>query len=217
MKALDLKFWVESLRQLGKAFAENEIRLCEYDGAAGDGDHGTSMLLGFSEAQKSVNERSPADIGDLFRIMGRAFVENVGGVTGMVFGSLFSAAGERANGALEVEPQDMYLMFAAGLEAAKKRGNVKEGDKTMIDALSPAVHVLGHAAEEGLDPSEALGLASRAAEDGMEVTRLLEAKAGRARYQQGKAVGHIDAGAASIALIFATLAGGASLVALHQR
>ena len=72
------------------------------------------------------------------------------------------------------------------------------------------------AAGKGLDPREALGLASRAAEDGMELTRLLEAKAGRARYQQGKAVGHIDAGAASIALIFKTLAGGASLVALHQ-
>ena len=135
------------------AFAENEIRLCEYDGAAGDGDHGTSMLLGFSEAQKSVNGRSQADIGDLFRIIGRAFVENVGGVTGIVFGSLFSSAGERANGALEVEPKDIYLMFAAGLEAAKKRGNVKEGDKTMIDALSPTVHVLGNGRRKRARPA----------------------------------------------------------------
>lgn len=143
MQTLGIDFWTRALDELCAAFAEAEVRLCGYDGAIGDGDHGTSMLGGFRKARESCAAAPPAGCGDLFSRMGQAFVENVGGVTGIVFGSMSDAA---------------------------------------------------------------LARAARAAESGMEATIPMEAKVGRARYQAGKGAGHVDAGAASVCLVFQTLA-----------
>jgi dihydroxyacetone kinase-like protein len=97
-------------------------------------------------------------------------------------------------------------MMAAGLAAVVKRGSVKKGDKSMVDALAPAVAALETAAAEHRAAGEALNLAARAAAEGAEATRTLIARVGRARYQGDRAVGHVDAGAASVALLFETLA-----------
>jgi phosphoenolpyruvate---glycerone phosphotransferase subunit DhaL len=206
MKHLDLEFWAQAVGLLAGAFAENEVRLCGYDGAVGDGDHGTSMLLGFSQARKSVEERPPADIGHVFRQVGEAFMENVGGVTGVIVGSMFAAMGESTTGARELGTGDLSRAFSAGLTAMKKRGKAAEGDKSMVDALSPAVHAMAAAAEKGQTPDEALRDAAAAAAAGMEATSSMEAKVGRGRYQKDKTVGHVDAGAASISLVIEVLA-----------
>jgi dihydroxyacetone kinase-like protein len=206
MKHLDLQFWSQAVGLLAGAFAENEVRLCEYDGAVGDGDHGTSMLLGFSQAQKSVEAGPPADIGQVFRHLGDAFMGNVGGVTGVIVGSMFSAIAQSTAGAQELGTDDLCRAFSAGLSAMEKRGKSKEGDKSMIDALSPAVRAMAAAAEKGQTPDESLHRASQAAAEGMDATCSMEAKVGRGRYQKDKAVGHVDAGAASISLIFEVLA-----------
>jgi phosphoenolpyruvate---glycerone phosphotransferase subunit DhaL len=205
MKRLDLQFWSQAVGLLEGAFAENEGRLCEYDGAVGDGDHGTSMLLGFSQAQKSLAERSPADIGEVFLRMAEAFIENVGGVTGVIVGSMFAAIAESTTGAQELGTDDLCRAFSAGLSAMKKRGKANEGDKSMVDALSPAVRAMNAAAAQRQAPEEALQRASQAATGGMEDTCAMEAKVGRGRYQKDKAVGHVDAGACSISLIFEVL------------
>jgi len=205
MKRLDLQFWSQAVGLLAGAFTENEVRLCEYDGAVGDGDHGTSMLLGFSQAQKNMAERPPADIGQVFRHMGEAFIENVGGVTGVIVGSMFAAIAESTACAQELGTDDLCRAFSAGLSAMKKRGKANEGDKSMVDALSPAVHAMSAAAEQRQTPDETLRRASQAAAGGTEATRAMEAKVGRGRYQKDKAVGHVDAGASSISLIFEVL------------
>ena len=209
MKTLDLEFWKRALAVLLDAFAANEGRLCAYDGAIGDGDHGSSMVRGFAEARKSADQDPPADVGELFGRIGEAFLGGVGGVTGVVFGTLFLSAGRNAAGKRDVDTQGLHAMLAAGLAAVVERGSVREGDKSMLDALSPAVTALARAARENREPVEALGLAGRAAAEGLEATRSMVAKVGRARYQGDKAVGHLDAGAASVALIFETLAAGA--------
>jgi dihydroxyacetone kinase-like protein len=204
--ALDLAFWTAFCRRLLAAFRENESRLCALDGAIGDGDHGTSMVLGLTQATQDLGKQPPADIGDLFRRLGQAFIDSVGGVTGIVFGSLFRAAGESAGNFQELGTEGLHRALAAGLEAVKQRAKVREGDKSMVDALSPAVTSLARAAAKGLPAAEALALASRVAAAGLEATKSMEARVGRARYQGARAVGHPDAGAASVALIFETLA-----------
>jgi len=206
VKTLRLEYWVRAVDLLAVAFAEAESRLCGYDGAIGDGDHGTSMRSGFWEAQESLRRTPAADFGEAMQATGRAFLENVGGVTGVIFGSLFVAAGESAAGAHELDSRLLSQAFSAGLAAVKKRGKAAEGDKSMVDALSPAVEALRRAADGG-DPVEAaLAQAARAAEEGMRATIPMEGKVGRARSQPGKGAGHVDAGAASVCLIFQTLA-----------
>ncbi len=226
MNALDREFWTLVVDSLVAAFTDAELRLCSYDGAIGDGDHGTSMLRGFREAGESFQDRPAADAGEVLVRIGEAFLESVGGVTGVVFGSLFDAAGrsvagesatgksatgksatgKSAGGLPGTDAAALHGMFAAGLAAVKKRGNAAEGDKSMVDALSPAVSALGASAEAGETAQDALAQAARAAETGMHATIPMEAKVGRARYQSGKGRGHVDAGAASVCLIFQTLA-----------
>ena len=206
MSALNGDFWTGAVDKLAAAFEEHQARLCGYDGAIGDGDHGTSMLRGFREAQASLRKEPAAGPADALRRTGEAFVENVGGVTGVVFGTLFMAAGEGAPGAGRVDAAALHSMFAQGLAAVCRRANAAEGDKTMVDALSPAVEALRAAAQAGDTAEDALAAAARAAEAGMNATIPLEARVGRARYQAGKGRGHVDAGAASICLLFQVLA-----------
>ena len=96
MEALDPGFWMRALQMLVAAFDEAEARLCGYDGAIGDGDHGTSMLRGFREAHERLRAAPAGDAGEVFRRIGEAFFESVGGVSGVVFGSLFDAAAQCA-------------------------------------------------------------------------------------------------------------------------
>ena len=206
MESLSLELWTRAAQRLRDVFAAEESRLCGLDGAVGDGDHGTSMLRGFSAARQSLDESPAADIGELLRRIGETFLAEVGGVTGVVFGSLFLAAGQSAAGRSQLGTLELHAMMAAGLAAVVKRGSVKKGDKSMVDALAPAVAALETAAAEHRAAGEALNLAARAAAEGAEATRTLIARVGRARYQGDRAVGHVDAGAASVALLFETLA-----------
>ena len=184
MSGLDAGFWTTAVDGLVEAFAAQETALCGLDGAIGDGDHGTSMLLGFREAQASLRGHPPTAPGEVWVRTGEAFVDRVGGVTGMVFGSMFSAA---------------------GLAAVRRVGKVTEGDKSMLDALSPAVQALDAAARGGLSTADALGEAARAAEAGRDSTKEMEARVGRARYQARKGAGHVDAGAASVCVLLQVL------------
>ena len=206
MNTLNLDYWNQAILDLADTFQREKDHLCQLDGAIGDGDHGAGMLRGFSEAVNKLEERPPTDVGSLLKTVGSTFVSTVGGVTGIIFGTLFMSAGRAADGKTEVTVADLAAMFTAALEAIRTRGKAAEGDKTMIDALSPAVGSLEDSSAEGLDSTEALALAAKSAERGVETTRDMLAKVGRARYQGDNARGHIDAGAASTALIFRTLA-----------
>lgn len=206
MEALNVQYWRRALLDLSRAVEEEKDRLCQLDGAIGDGDHGTSMAMGFRLVAERLASDESADIGALLRATGTTLVSSVGGVTGVVFGTFFISAGKAAEGKTETGTSELADVFAAGLQGVQLRGKAKPGDKTMVDALAPAAEALREADEEGLGVREALDLACRSAQEGMERTRGMRARVGRARYQGEKAIGHIDAGAASVALILESLA-----------
>jgi len=206
MQTLSVEYWRRALLDLAQAIEGEKERLCRLDGAIGDGDHGTSMATGFRLVGARLASGDLPDIGAILHATGTTLVSSVGGVTGIVFGSFFIGAAKAAEGKTETGTADLAAMFAAGLEAVQLRGKAKPGDKTMVDALAPAVEALRKADEKGLGVQEALEVAHRAAREGMDRTREMKAKIGRARYQGEKAVGHIDAGAASVVVILTSLA-----------
>ena len=207
MRQIDRQFWIDAVDSLVEAFATAEVRLCGLDGAIGDGDHGTSMLFGLREAQSRLRASPPPTAGGVLGCLGDSFLDTVGGVTGIVFGSMFSAAAGAAGPDAALDASWLHRAFAAGLTAVKERGKAAEGDKSMLDALAPAVRALRAASEDGLNPAESLAAAARAAEDGRDATGGMEARVGRARSQPARGRGHVDAGAASVALLFQTLSG----------
>ncbi len=206
MKTLTRDYWQRAFANLAAAFDAEKVHLCQLDGAIGDGDHGASMARGFSEALTqfpSLGE-SP-DIAMLFTTTGNAFLGKVGGVTGVIFGTLFIEAGKKAVGLTEIDAPALAAMLDCGLEGIKKRGKVREGDKSMVDALAPAVAALKQCAETGADWNELMPVLSESARQGMEATRQMAGKVGRVRYQKEKGLGHVDPGSASVAIIFKTL------------
>ena len=206
MQTLNVAYWTAALRRLSAVFDEEKGRLCALDGAIGDGDHGTSMALGFSEIARRLEAEDFADVGALLTMAGNTFIGSVGGVTGIMFGTLLLEAGKKVKGQTDVSSAGLADMFDAALQAMRARGKAEEGDKSMVDALAPAARALKEAGGQALPPAQALSRASDAAEAGVKATRDMEAKVGRARYQGTKAVGHIDPGAASVAIFFRTLA-----------
>ena len=141
----------------------------------------------------------------LFETTGNAFLHKVGGVTGVIFGTFFLEAGKKADGLTEIDASALAVMLDQAVEGIKKRGKVKEGDKSMIDALAPAVAALKQATGTSVDLKEVMESLSEAARQGMEATRQMPAKVGRARYQKEKGIGHVDPGSASVAIFFKTL------------
>jgi phosphoenolpyruvate---glycerone phosphotransferase subunit DhaL len=203
---LNKEFWQKAFVNLAAVFEAEKLHLCQLDGAIGDGDHGASMARGFAEAAAQLSSSSePPNIARMFQTVGNAFLNKVGGVTGVIFGTFFIEAGKKAEGLDEIDAASLAAMLDHALESVKKRGKAKEGDKSMIDALAPAVAAAKQLAEKGTDMETLLESAAESARQGMEATKEMPGKVGRVRYQKEKGVGHIDAGAVSIAVFFRTL------------
>ncbi|MBN2578800.1 MAG: dihydroxyacetone kinase subunit L [Pirellulales bacterium] len=206
MQSLNRDYWQKTFANLATAFENEKVALCQMDGVIGDGDHGASMARGFAEAlaQFPALGDSP-EIAAMFSTTGNAFLGKVGGVTGVIFGTFFIEAGKKAEGLPETDPGALTAMLDAALQAIKKRGKVQEGDKSMIDALAPAVDALKERIENGSDWKEILEALAESARQGSEATRPMAAKVGRVRYQKEKGVGHVDPGSVSVAIFFRTL------------
>jgi phosphoenolpyruvate---glycerone phosphotransferase subunit DhaL len=206
METLDRDYWRRAFTRLAAAFHEEKPRLCQLDGAIGDGDHGASMARGFSEAASQLAALpEPASIAVMFQTVGNAFLNKVGGVSGVIFGTFFIEAGKKAEGLQEIDAAAFAAMLDQALEGVKKRGKAQEGDKSMVDSLAPAVAAAKEMAEKKTAMKNVLDSAYQAARQGMEATKEMSGKIGRARYQKEKGVGHIDAGSASVALLFKSL------------
>jgi len=190
---------------LANAVMLEKGRLDELDAACGDGDFGVGMYVGFEGAKKAVGQVESSDIGRTLTAAGQAILSSVGGASGVLFGTLFMEAGRVASGRGEIGVEDLSKMFGASLERIRQRGGAKLGDKTLVDALEPAVESLRDSARGNLDLKEALRMAADAARGGAESTRGLIAKKGRARYLGEQTLGHVDPGAEVIRLIFETL------------
>ena len=182
--------------------AEFEARIDELDGldaAIGDGDHGTNMARGMATASTIVPSPDTTTRQYLNQV-GMALVSSVGGASGPLFGTFFLRVGQLWQSPHSVS--SIWQALKAGRDGIASRGRAKVGDKTMLDALCPAVDVLEHAAmERDEEPSASLARAATAARAGAEATRGMVARRGRAAHYGERSVGHIDPGAVSMAMI----------------
>ena len=179
----------------------NKPYLTEVDSAIGDGDHGIGMAGGMQKAKKKLlkieNERNAYQV---FETAGQAMLMSMGGASGVIFGSLYLAGAKGMEAKDILTAQDIAEMEEKSLIAIQKRGGARLGDKTMVDALSPAVDALKEHAQEGL--LEMMKAAEEAARQGVENTKQYIAKYGRAKSLLERAIGYQDAGATSVYLIF---------------
>jgi dihydroxyacetone kinase-like protein len=189
------------LRACAKAMSENRDYLVELDAAIGDADHGANMERGFQAILKKLPEMDGQDPGAIFKTAGMTLVSTVGGAAGPLYGTFFLQAGKELDDKAEMLPQDWAAALKAGVEGVKMRGKAGPGDKTMLDALLPAVKALEEALRAGRPFARALEEAAEAARLGMEATIPLVARKGRASYLGERSAGHQDPGATSSFLL----------------
>jgi len=186
---------------------ENEKEyLSELDGAIGDGDHGVNMAKCFREVKKKLAETSAEDVGTLFKDVGMVVMNSVGGAMGALYGTFFLKLSQSSAGKSEVSLSDLAGMLQTGEQGILDIGKANPGDKTLIDTLSPAVRAIEAAEKEGKPLVEALADFEQAAKQGMESTRDMLAKMGRASRLGERTIGHQDAGATSCYFILRSLA-----------
>jgi len=185
------------IRAFAAAVAENKKYLTELDSAIGDADHGINMSRGMQAVLAKLDARQAADIGDLLKTVGMTLVSTVGGAGGPLYGTLFLQMGTSAAGKPELSDDEWAAALAAGVAGVQRRGKAEPGDKTMIDALVPAVEAVKSALAEGSALDEALRRSAEAAREGMTATIPLVARKGRASYLGERSANHQDPGATS--------------------
>lgn len=179
--------------------------LNQLDGAIGDADFGTSISKGFQAVQAQLPTLAEADIGALLGKVGVTLVSSVGGASGPIFGTAFMKAGQVAKDKHQLSAADLAAMLTAALDGVKARGKAEPGEKTVVDALQPAAEAFAAAVAAGAPLAEAGRRAAAAAQDGVEKTKAMVATKGRAHYVGERGLGHPDAGATAVALLFAAL------------
>ncbi|KII00042.1 dihydroxyacetone kinase [Streptomonospora alba] len=202
---MDIELARAWVRGIDAAVERERERLGELDAAVGDGDHGENLRRGFSSAVEAVEAMDPDSVGAVLTKTGTTLVSRVGGASGPLYGSAFRAAGKRL-AAERVEPEDVGAALSAALEEVRRLGGAQTGDKTMVDALAPAVDAFLKAVDSGGGLSEAARAAADAAEEGARATEPLQARKGRASYLGERSIGHLDPGAVSTALVLRALA-----------
>ncbi|HKM40103.1 MAG TPA: dihydroxyacetone kinase subunit DhaL [bacterium] len=198
----DLK---ELILAIGRVIEENKTFLTELDSAIGDADHGINMAKGFRAVAEKIPAVKDSDAGDVLKTVGMTLVSKVGGASGPLYGTAFLRSGMAIGDKSELSGDDLNQGLAAALEGIKQRGRAKPGDKTIVDALQPAVETLAAALASGDGTLVALEKAVKAAEDGVEYTKGIIARKGRASYLGERSLGHQDPGATSTYLMLKTM------------
>jgi dihydroxyacetone kinase phosphoprotein-dependent L subunit len=196
---MDARRWMERFAELVAADAD---RLTRLDAAIGDGDHGANLNRGLRAAVEALDADLPP--GKVLMTAGRALVSKTGGASGPLYGGALRRAGKALGDAADVDAAALGTALQAALDAVRELGKAVEGDKTMVDALAPAVQAYEAAAGNGV--ATAAQAALDAAEKGAEATVPMQARKGRASYLGPRSVGHLDPGAASTVLLFRALA-----------
>ncbi len=181
--------------------ADSRERLNRLDAALGDGDHGASISGAFELAASEVADLPDPKPSEIWLTTAQSLMNGMGGASGALFGTLFLKGGAAIRGKERLVKADLNQLWAASLAGVKARGKAEIGDKTMVDALEPAV--LAFAANDNI--ADAWAAAAEAASNGAESTRALIARQGRAKYLGERGIGHQDPGATTIALMFEAL------------
>ena len=201
---------LQALKNMCATIEDEKEYLSELDGAIGDGDHGVNMAKCFREVKKKLAESSAEEIGTLFKEVGMVVLNSVGGAMGALYGTFFLKLAQESAGKAEVSLSDLVAMFQTGEQGILELGKANPGDKTLIDTLSPAVRAIESAEKEGKALAGALANFEQAAKQGMESTKDMLAKMGRASRLGERTVGHQDAGATSCYFILRSLASAAT-------
>lgn len=204
MTNLNIQQTKEMLLAAANAIIASVPLLTEVDRVIGDGDHGVGIGGGMEKAKEALEKMDqPADINSLFKNMGMAMINSMGGASGVIFGTMFLGGVKGLPAKNELDCATMAQMCRKSVDAIKQRGQAQVGDKTMVDAYEPAVEAME--AYAGDDLAEMLSAAAEAAEKGVESTKNFIAKFGRARYLGERALGHQDAGATSVSIIISAM------------
>lgn len=208
---LDVGWAQEWVRRTARVVAEHRAELSELDRAIGDGDHGENLNRGFTAvvAKLDALDPPPAQVGDVLKLVATTLMSTVGGAAGPLYGTAYLRAA-KVTGLDELDAAAVVAMVEAGLEGIVARGKAVPGEKTMVDAWTPAANAAQAAAADGADPAGVLDAAARAAEEGAVATDPLVATKGRASYLGERSAGHRDPGAASSALVLRAAAEAAS-------
>jgi dihydroxyacetone kinase-like protein len=194
--------WAEAwVRESARVIAEHRTELISLDREIGDGDHGENMDRGYAAVVAKLDDAHPATPADVLKLVATTLISTVGGASGPLFGTAYLKASGAVSGATELDPAALVALLTAARDGIVLRGKAEAGDKTMIDAWTPAVDAASAAQADGADEAAVLEAAAAAAESGAAATEPLVARKGRASYLGERAVGHRDPGAQSSALL----------------
>jgi dihydroxyacetone kinase-like protein len=193
-----LEAWIRAFAAL---VAENKGYLTELDSAIGDADHGINMYRGMQAVLDKLDSARPATADELFKLVGLTLVQSVGGASGPLYGTFFIRLGAASGTANSLSLDDLAKGLRAGLDGLVARGKPELGDKTMYDALHPALEALEAALASGTASTAAFESAAAACRAGRDATIPMVARKGRASYLGERSAGHQDPGATSAALL----------------
>ena len=189
--------WIESS---AADIAEQRDYLVDLDRAIGDGDHGENMDRGFKAAVEALEQAQPGSVAEVLKTVAKTLMSTVGGAAGPLYGTAFLRA-SKAAGDGELDAAGVAAIIEGALGGIQARGKATTGEKTMVDAWTPALEAARAAAESGSDPAAVFEAAAAAAEAGAAATEPLRATKGRASYLGERSIGHLDPGAVSTSLI----------------
>lgn len=208
MADLGIDWALAWVRAAAATVTEHREELIDLDRAIGDGDHGENLYRGFTAVLGKLDAAEPSTVGDVLKLVATTLMSTVGGAAGPLYGTAFLRGAKAADSA-EIDAAGVAAVIAAGVEGIVARGKAEVGDKTMVDAWTPAAEAAQQVADGGGSAAEALRAAADAARKGAESTDPLVARKGRASYLGERSAGHRDPGAESSALLLEAAAGAA--------
>jgi phosphoenolpyruvate---glycerone phosphotransferase subunit DhaL len=206
MSTADLADVEAVVRTIATVAVDNEKYFGDLDAVVGDGDFGYSMARGFELVLSGWDDFDRADIGTFLKKVAVVITSRIGGTSGPIWGTAFLRAGATAGSAVQLEPAQVVAMLRASVEGIKARGRSDVGDKTLLDALVPAVDVIEERVGSGDEVAGTLRAAAAVARERAEATRSMQAMRGRASYTGERSIGTLDAGAVAVAVMLEALA-----------
>ena len=211
---LDITWAVDWVRRSAEVISEHRVELLTLDREIGDGDHGENMDRGFQAVVPKLDDLPAGSTpGDVLKLVATTLISTVGGAAGPLYGTAYLRAATAAGDAVSLDGKAVAAILTAGRDGVVARGKAEPGDKTMVEAWTPAVDAAEQAAADGTDAAGVLAAAATAAEAGAVATEPLVARKGRASYLGERSAGHRDPGAESSALLLRAAADTAAAAA----
>ena len=198
---MDVNGVMAVLQAMSRRMAAEKDFLTQLDNEIADGDHGINMARGFAAVEKKLPELAGKDVGTILKTVGMTLVSAVGGSAGPLYGTAFLKSGMAMAGKTEISLDDFLACLKTAIEGVQQRGRAVRGEKTMLDAMIPALEAMTAARASGGDAQAALSAGIAAAREGVEFTKTIAATKGRASYIGERSIGHQDPGATSFTFL----------------